>query len=520
MNPFLCRRALPVVFLALPFSLFAVSTYAQTPAAKPAVPDAGVRFQKYLNTYAAQNHWAIVAEGAPLSLDESFTDSAKFSRATPDAQLKIIADAADYDAKHEDGSPVWVLNKRYSSPRDMPCVTIAECAVSLQKIAGLTASLVPEGSNSTKESRAMMENLYSALTPAQREMMQGQPPEVKPPAPKPISIADIPAQKRAVQLSAALLYVGSFYDYIQSTAKILSSVPKARITFNPYEPADAPRHLFWATSLKDPKAGVGMGGIGFSPVSNEGLTLPPAAPTTLAQEMARIRAAPQAEKQLPCEVDPALADKLLTVAGMENTDTVGQLKALATVYDLRLRTTDTGRIIGFRPDWKTPVTLFNVREAVAHALPAPYRRVLVGPISEEAVPKANVLSGFDVSDQKREVLNDTSRRAEKLLHLALDAPIKAAGEAGVPVASISPNVQPALVASILTKWFPYLANVMNNDVPAIVAHMDELYVLIRKTSYHEDVPQLQMTLYLKNPDGSFGAGGGVAIPVTDPMKKP
>ena len=520
MTQFSSRRALCAALVsAFPVGVFcSTAANAQAPASKPSAPDAGVRFQKYLTTYAAQNRWAIVAEGAPLSLDESFVDSAKFSRAAPDTQFKIIADAADYDAKHEANSPVWVLTKRYSSPRDMPCVTFAECEAALKKIATYISPLVINTTGKGDTAYNLVQGLYRTFTPEQKKQMQMQASGDRQPMPdKPISVAALkPEQQRAAQLMAVRLYLRDFPERCKSQSDFLKRVEAAKISRAAKTKNAADPKVFVLLDAKTPPDGAPLGGIGWLAAPDTAVVLPPAAPTTLAKEVARIDAAQQTAKQLPCEVDAALADKLLTVAGMENVDALSQLKALSEIYGLRLRTTNTARIVGFRSDWKDSVTLSNFRDMIAYTLPPAYMRVITGDVSESEIPKTSVLRDLGSSTMRSDFAATADREATKQLHLAHDAETDAAKEKTITVAELTPSQQPAFAFIVMYSFLSDTVRVLNQSVPGIVAHQSDLAVAVQQIKDTKNVPNLQMTLYYKNPDGSFNPGGGIeGIPVPD-----
>lgn len=498
-----------VVYTAL-LSIFpvsgsvAVSAHAQTSVQKKSAPDAGVRFQKYLDTFATKNKWAIVAEGAPLSLDEAFTNSDKYKRATPEAQFQIVADAADYEAKHTPNSPVWVLTKRYSSPRDMPCVTLAECTYSIQRVAGLTALLLPKTADRFGPEYDLVQGMYRGFTPQERQAALE----------KPISVASLqPQQKWAAQGVAAVLYLRHFPDDSKRQVDFLKQAGQARLS-RVEKVSGKPKPIVWFGPKSAPKDGIALGGIGWLEVPKEGDVLPPPAPTTLGKEINRINAAEKAHVGLTCELDPALSDKLLTVAGLENTTTGPILKAFAEVYGLRLRTTNTAHILGFRPEWKNKVTLLNVREAVLYALPAPLVRVLVGPVAEQTISKSDILRDFSVDTQRQNSVNYLVREAVKQLHLGIDASIDASQETGVAVSDVTPTQQPALAVAVICGFLDNTAVLMNTRTPAIITHQDDLYVTMKKMNDAANGSNLQITLYYKGSDGSLQAGGGMdGIPV-------
>ena len=114
------------------------STGAAFTAAPESVPDAAPQksrvhlslaqsesFSDALDALTAQGHVAIVAEGAPLvpRLPKKDTQDLTAPLPLPKVVTKLAA-FFDYDAQEQDN--VYILTKRYTDPKEMPCVTLEE----------------------------------------------------------------------------------------------------------------------------------------------------------------------------------------------------------------------------------------------------------------------------------------------------------------------------------------------------------------------------------------------------------
>lgn len=108
----------------------AADTQSRSSQAPPASDFPAARFQKAITALANANSITIVAEGAPVEFDEKKLQDGTYKTAPLARKIALLAEAADYSAKNSGG--VFLLMKRYSNPRDLPCVTLEECRLSLE----------------------------------------------------------------------------------------------------------------------------------------------------------------------------------------------------------------------------------------------------------------------------------------------------------------------------------------------------------------------------------------------------
>ncbi len=127
------------------------------------------KFQDALKALAAKAGVTFVAEGVPLRPTLRANDAPDLSAAAPlDTAVDRLAAAYDYDATRR-GS-LFVLKKRYTDPRDLPGVTLAECQLAMQDVVRVLSPHMPRPPIRTNTEFVL--NLAKSLTPEQFRAMQ------------------------------------------------------------------------------------------------------------------------------------------------------------------------------------------------------------------------------------------------------------------------------------------------------------------------------------------------------------
>jgi hypothetical protein len=96
-------------------------------------------FQSAIDALAAKWHIAIVAESAPIMEKAGVTLSASLPEETVDQAVARIAAAFDYSVKRHEN--VFILNKLFTDPNDLPDVTLEEAEAALGDILQILPSV-------------------------------------------------------------------------------------------------------------------------------------------------------------------------------------------------------------------------------------------------------------------------------------------------------------------------------------------------------------------------------------------
>ncbi len=349
----------------------------------PPPPDsAAAHFQAVIKSLSADSGIAIVAEGAPLAFDAAITTGTAYAATPTETKVALLADAANYDARKARG--VFLLQKRYSNPRDIPCVTISECRASLREVASLLSGLMrPVEPGDTTDSREpYVQSFFRSLSPEQVAAMEN----------TPLPLARLtPAQKDKASDMLVSTYLFDLSDTARYAAYDLSELPNgalhkatwndAVISWNEKSRPDVER------SLSDQPLNYGNSSAK-STAPTSGYVMPAEAPSTLGEEFARLNRLAKLGTGVTFELGDGFADKPVTVVGLDRLTPEQAAFALASVYDLRVRHARSGEQIIARP-CLSPVNIGNVKEAILGALPSPLARILTNKTPDKLVPKAD-----------------------------------------------------------------------------------------------------------------------------------
>lgn len=255
--------------------------------------------------------------------------------------------------------------------------------------------------------------------------------------------------------------------------------------------------LIWEGLNTVPKRhAVGANSARAASLPEPGRKLPEAPPSRLGQEIARLNQ--RVEKGgLPFAVEPALVDKPLTVAGMERADAGRAASALAAVYGLRVRTQKDARVISRRA-FTSPITLFNVREAIAATLPAPVLRILTGTVQDKALSETEKM--FTGSTRQTIQVRLFVDEAVRQLRLSQERTIDQAGDKGAPVAALNASDQGALAFAEMGNFLETVARRLNSEPPRTITQFEALHVAVKRHANEKGEPRLQLALSLYAPN--------------------
>ena len=472
----------------------AVSTVpiAQSPSGKRVVSD----FQAALDILARENRTAIVAEGAPLHFDAAVMRGDAYRKAAPPERLRLVAAEADYDLARTRGGGVFVLTKRYTSPRDVAGVTLEECRESVRAIRKMMDPLLPPPPTRGDPLRPPVLAVVQGMTQDHMRAMD---------ADESIPLARLaPAQRQAVRDLCALLYLDSMNTPAGLAERNLgwATSPGTRLNKRvvvngqsalAVQPEGTPVAEAWALG--------GGASNAWREVPQPGQTLPAPAPTTLGREVERLNARRKSAGQPPLDLPPMYAEKPLIVANVEGVAADHAAEALAAAYGLRVRTT-TFAPLPFRD---RTITLLNVGEAIAAAMPAPFARMILGQRPTDA-NLGEVERSAPVYVQRALTMANRMRAAGQLLRLSVEARIDASGGEGVPVADLSAADRSAVATLLLMTFLEAAARRLSQQsLPNYVTRMDDLHVRVKPepTPGEDGKPRLQLDLFYRDTDGTL-----------------
>jgi hypothetical protein len=96
-------------------------------------------FQSAIDALAAKWHIAIVAESAPISEKLGSNVSSSLPNETPEQAVLRVAAAFDYTSKRRGN--VYILNKLFTDPEDLPDLTLEEAKAALDDILQILPSV-------------------------------------------------------------------------------------------------------------------------------------------------------------------------------------------------------------------------------------------------------------------------------------------------------------------------------------------------------------------------------------------
>jgi len=401
------RQNLFCMILLLVLMLQSTGTaFAAVPEAVPAVAEQKLlvhlslaqsgSFSGALDALAAQGHVAIVAEGAPLVSRLSKKDTPDLTAPLPLAlAVTKIAASFDYDVQEQDG--VFVLTKRYTDPKEMPCVTLEECDQAFKDILTLLEPFNPnfDEANANHSQRNTVITFFNSLTPGQLQEARA----------KTLRYGELgPEQQKAVESIFLFGYAQFPADKLRETVDILDYAPKSVLTGKDQGnsalfielPVPANKSLRYFQPLE--------GGI-LPPDQSAPLLLPkqaetggPPVPAPMTLE-AVVALLPHTGP--PAVVDACLKDKPVSAAGLSNVSAMDVLRALKVLYNLRIGASDAGGNKLMRQLPPPTDSLRDLGPNVWSLLPVSFLRAMH---SEEAPPAQVPSAGVSKTETPAEAL--------------------------------------------------------------------------------------------------------------------
>lgn len=353
------RHCLPYINLLLVLTLQGTgASFAAAPEAVPAIAQQkplvhltlaqSGSFSEALDALAAQGHVAIVAEGAPLVPRLPKKDTQDLTAPVPLSQaVTKIAASFDYDVqeKGQEQGDVFVLTKRYTDPKEMPCVTLEECDQAFKDMLTLLEPLNPnfdEASDDHSKAMAFV-TFFQSLLPEQLQKVRT----------KTLYYGELNSdQQKMIESFILYGFVQSPTYALRDALDLLDHAPGSVLTGTDQGqnalfievpmPADKSRHYYHLLR--------GGGGRVFAPKAAQPTLILPILPKQ-GEENAPAAPAPMTLAALvallphagpPAVVDACLKDKPVSAAGLGNVPAMDVLRGLKALYNLRIGASDAG----------------------------------------------------------------------------------------------------------------------------------------------------------------------------------
>ncbi len=517
---------------ALAVSLFvSISCAVQGQAAPAPAQDVPVHltakqaasFPEALKSLATQGHVAFVAEGSPLhpKITEANAPNLQHDVALSTAVDKIAA-AFDYTASRQGN--VFVLEKNYTDPDDLPGVTPAECALALKDFSLVVAVFDPHlPRHLSGQDDPLIADLIHSLTPMQTQAMQN----------SFLSVAALtPDQKSYVYRMGLSLYLRNTPQALTGLAtSILTKMPAYSVGVADWHFPGGPTfpHLFGyrVSDTTDKDMFRPFEGVRFQNGAVVGQTVDataplPAAPvvlpvddgqTTLREAVAGLAA----DGKKPVTVDAALREKPLTVAGAENAPPSEVLAALTSVYGLRVRTDSDGTRVLTRVAFRIPLEVTGVPTEVRRVLPLPLLHLIHDSAVQEGRPSwdQRVATGGNLAaygqkglnqrvKQQREALNipeAIQKAAIKRIYAAVASQLKATPAKFIPYSKLPEPAREAFAVYQMADTLGWVLNELTPELPVNLTRPES--IVLTGGPYTDPQGKAKFTLTVKyvSPDG-------------------
>jgi hypothetical protein len=452
-----------------------------------------------------------VAEDQPLKITLRPRDAPRLNPSgEPLPQMASeVAAAYDYDVVRH-GS-VFLLEKRYTDPADLPDVTLTECAKSLEELQEVTSAVKPHLNFAQFGDDKGVADLLTSLTPEQLEMMRNKSEsvpridgtvatddEIRAYAKQSydlavqsqgLPISTLTPEQREV-LKQIILVVGVTLPTLSLNPKTISDAAKQDPEFcrgrDHYGPAFGYELPTGTGKQKAFTSLISWSGNPKNTINGVRFPLPPdpSAPTfplkagppivsiSLAQALSSLDA--RAGSQPKMLVAEELAPKRVSLFGADTAAPAALFQALADVYGLAVHTRKDGSRVLVPQDVQIPLDYAAMAANVHKAVPDPLRRAELsnrarqrqGPVSYEAG------QGGSYSGIFAPVTLETS--ALKILRTAVEPRIKTAGDGHVPLSSLGEREKSALAVLLTAPQLESLVNPSGGKVPDIITRFDEL----------------------------------------------
>jgi hypothetical protein len=328
-------------------------------------------FSDALDALAAQGHVAFVAEGVPLVPHLPKKEAQKLTAPVPlsEAVTKVAA-SFDYDVQKQGG--VFILTKRYTNPKEMPCVTLEECRQAFSDILAVLDRYDPDfdEASDVHSQRSTVISFFASLSPEQLQEAQT----------KTLHYGELGPEQQGMVQSLFLGNLMQLSTYkLREAIDMLGYAPKSVLTGKDQGqtalfiqmPVPANKALRYYRPLE---GGINPSNSAPSLIlpkqAAEGASATPA-PTTLATAVGLLAHTGPAPS-----VDAALKDKPVSVAGLKNVPSSEILRALKVLYSLRISVSEAGGEELARQILPSPDSLRNIGPVVWSILPVSIVRAI------------------------------------------------------------------------------------------------------------------------------------------------
>ena len=453
-------------------------------------PAQTARFQTALTSLSNQAKVAIVTEGEPLNPSIQITIPDLTSGTSVSTAITSLAGAYDYNTQMVSG--VFVLTKKYSDPKDMPCVTLRECHKAAQTIARMLDTFSPhfqesvyaDGPDGQKDA---IVKFFHSLSPSQLEAAQS----------KTLLYGGLSSgQQNIVNSLLFFPLIQRPADKVMTAGGYLDNADKSAVTLLDDRGYSS---LFLALPGKSASATLTylplLGGVSPPGQRNPFLNLAPAAPispkslsSNLLTLSAVVKTLGPIDGQKPT-VDPAVGNKPIMAFGLKYSNPGDVLHALVALYGLRDGVSDIGDPQIEPPYVPSPSRYSQVSASVWAALPISFSRALHIETGTPAETSATVATDGEPSasgDLPREeddmlLPGKIQQEAGRCLLADIQPQVKIAGQnARVAVSSLDNDARRALAVLLMTNLVSALQNgfsgEVNQSVMACIDNMDQTII--------------------------------------------
>ena len=516
-------------------------------------------FRKALVVLAEHGHVAFVAEGVPLHPLLSPQDATKLvMSASLDDDVKAVAKAYDYTSERRGN--LFILKKCYSDPDDLPALTWAECEHSIEEMRRISDPFNPHVLRSqivkgttdgqAQPSNPLLDPLLASLTPDQLDAMHR--------GKLPVSSLS-PEQQGLVRRLVYYLYIqepfvaldlelSHFHRTGQEAVLIRQDLGTSKQVLGYKLPMKAgsliPLYPLSQFNGQEDAFGLVLFPASMAPTGSDP-TDPGLAPVqaihaqTLADavvDLGPVRTA----------VDPAIAAKPVTLAGLQNAQADEVLRALADVYGLRL-SNDPTRPALMLPSAPMPSSVEGLPSALRQTLPDPLARAMHMDITVAAIARlvelasagttkspspSNSSARLDVEETRDEqeqamqerkkqlgvvtskgetISEQTYHATETLKHIRITAirklralvePELLGKPQGLPLSALGKSEHEALATVLMVDTVQALLEPLTQPMSSIATQPDRV-VLRGGVSNDNGSPTLTIELGKPMPDGSI-----------------
>jgi len=363
-------------------------------------------FSEALDALAAQGHVAIVAEGAPLVSRLSKKDTQDLTAPLPlSPAVTKIAASFDYDVQEQDN--VFVLTKRYTDPKEMPCVTLEECDQAFKDMLTLLEPFNPNFDEASDDHsvHTTFIKFFNSLSPRQLQEART----------KTLHYGELNSDQQKMIESVFLSGFVQFPSYkLRETVDILDYAPKSVLTGQDkgYNALFIELPMSYDRSLRY-----------YHPLEGGVTPLKEAQPTLILPKQAETGSSPvpapmtlEAVVALlphtgpPAVVDACLKDKPVSAAGLSNVSAMDVLRALKVLYNLRIGASDAGGNKLMRQLPPPTDSLRDLGPNVWSLLPVSFLRAMH---SEEAPPSPAPSIGENKAENPAEAFRRSQAEADR-----------------------------------------------------------------------------------------------------------